>query len=201
MPATEPTNSTAAPLVFRLSATQSAGIACPPVPPPAIKTRGAFAALRGLSWFGLTCSLTVLRYSVEDPGSGEADDHARAAVADKREGHPGQRDGAHGRPDVEGRLDDEHRREPRRQATSHHRGSVQRDLEPREREEGAGPNHGHHPQEPQLLADEGEDHVGLRLGDGDVALSRPGPDTQKAACLYSDHGLYDLVSGTIRHSP
>src|SRR5215207_8934917 len=124
MPATEPTNSTAAPLVFRLSATQSAGIACPPVPPPAIKTRGALAALRGLSWFGRTCSLTVLRYAVEDPRSGEADDHARAAVADEREGHPGQRDGTQGRPDVEGSLDGEHRSKPRRQASSHHRGGV-----------------------------------------------------------------------------
>src|SRR3989337_867462 len=124
MPAAEPMNSTAAPLVFRLSATQSAGIACPPVPPPAIKTRGAFAAFRGLSWIGHTCSLTILRYAVEDPYGGEADDHARAAIADEREGHPGQRDGAHGRPDIEGRLDGEHRSEPRRQAASHHRGGV-----------------------------------------------------------------------------
>src|ERR671920_2634732 len=144
MPATEPTNSTVAPLVFRLSATQSAGIACPPVPPPAIKTRGAFAALRGLSWVGLTCSLTVLRYAVEDPCGGEADDHARAAVADKREGHPGQRDGTHGRPDVEGRLDGEYRGEARRQATSHHRGSVQRALEPHRRLSRERSKHGHH---------------------------------------------------------
>src|SRR5918994_1071160 len=201
MPATEPTNSTAAPLALRLSATQSAGIVCPPVPPPATKTRGASPVRRSLSRLGHTCSLTILRYTVEDTHGGETDDHARTAIADEREGHPGQRDGAHGRPDIEGHLDGEHRGEPCRQTTSHHRGSVQRDLEPCKREEGEGRDHGHHTQEPQLLPDEGEDHVGLCLGDGDASLPRPSPNTQEAASFDGDHGLYDLVPGALRDGP
>src|ERR687890_2502194 len=118
MPAEEPTNSTTAPPVRRLSATQSAGIACPPVPPPAIKTRGAslLAARPLLSGSDLTRSLAVLRDAVEDPDGEEADDHARAAVADEGERHSGQREGPHGRSDIETRLDGEHRGESRRQA-------------------------------------------------------------------------------------
>src|SRR5215210_3971391 len=110
-----------APPLRRLSATQSAGIACPPVPPPAIKTRGASlpAALGLLSGSDLTCSLAVLRDAGEDSDGDEADDHARAAVADEGERHPGQGDGAHGRPEVEARLYGEHRGEPRRQAPGH----------------------------------------------------------------------------------
>src|SRR5919199_4938124 len=130
IPEIEPTNSTAASRTRNSSATQSAGIACPPVPPPAIKTRDAScaAAPPGVARFGLTCFLTVLRYAVEDSHGGEADEHARAAVADKREGYPGQRNDAHRRPDVEGCLDDEHCRQARRQAPTHHRRGVQGDL-------------------------------------------------------------------------
>src|SRR5215217_3604134 len=168
MPTVEPINSTAAPRARRLSATQSAGIACPPVPPPAIKTRDVpCVAGRGFRRFGLTYSLTVLRYSVEDSHGDEADEHARATVADKREGYPGQWNGTHSRPDIEARLDGEHGGETRRHAPAHHRRGVQGDPEPREHEKPEGPDHGHHPHEAELLADEGEDHVRLHLRNGD----------------------------------
>src|SRR5918998_4682963 len=73
IPEVEPINSTWAPIERRLEATHSAGIACPPVPPPAIRTRGGLAAGPPLgSGFDLSGSLTVLRYSVEHPDGGEA---------------------------------------------------------------------------------------------------------------------------------
>src|SRR4051812_32684370 len=119
IPEVEPTNSMAA-RACSSSATQSAGIACPPVPPPAINTRNApRASGRGSAGFGLACSLTVLRYAVEDSPGGDADKLARAAVTDKRQRHPRQRNGAHGRPDIEARLDRKHRGQPRRQASAH----------------------------------------------------------------------------------
>src|SRR5215217_1958310 len=103
MPESEPTNSTTAPLSFKSAATHSAGIACPPVPPPAIRIRGL------LTWFDLSGSFTVLRYPVEDAHGGEAYQQARTTVAHKGERHPCERENHHGCPDVEGGLGDEHR--------------------------------------------------------------------------------------------
>src|SRR5215212_2691190 len=202
MPAVEPTNSTAAPRARKLSATQSAGIACPPVPPPAIKTRDApWVASRGFKRFGLTYSLTVLRYAVEDSHGDEADDSARAAVADKRERYPGQGHSAHGRPHVEGSLDGEHGGETRRYAPAHYRRGVQGDPEPREHEKREGYDYCYHPQKAELLADKGEDHVRLHFRNGDDLLSRPDPGPEEAARLYGDHGLHELVPGALRDAP
>src|SRR5215212_2067334 len=102
MPELEPTNSTTAPLFFKSAATQSAGIACPPVPPPAIR-------ILGLAWFDLSGSLTVLRYPVEDAHGGEAYQQTRTAVAHKGERHPCERENHHGGPDVEDGLYGDHR--------------------------------------------------------------------------------------------
>src|SRR5918999_5068550 len=125
MPACAPTNSTAAPLSPKLSATQSAGIACPPVPPPAITTRGLAAAR-----FGHSRSFTVLRYPVKDAHGGEAHQKARTPVAYKRQRHPGEREDDHGGAHVEDRLDGEHRGEARPHAPGHDRGRAHRDAEP-----------------------------------------------------------------------
>src|SRR5215207_1697984 len=116
MPASEPTNSTEAPISLKLSATQSAGIAWPPVPPPAIRIRGLPDAR-----FDLSGSFTVLRYSVEDAHGGEAGEEARTAVAYEGQRHPGEREDDHGGPDVEDRLNGEHRGQARRHAPRHDR--------------------------------------------------------------------------------
>src|SRR5215210_131420 len=98
MPDSEPTNSTTAPLSLNSAATHSAGIACPPVPPPAIRTRG-------IAWFDLSGSLTVLRYPVEDAHGGKAYQQARTTPAHEGERHPRERKDHHGGSDVEDGLD------------------------------------------------------------------------------------------------
>src|ERR671929_246943 len=101
MPELDPTNSTTAPLTFKSAATHSAGKACPPVPPPAIR-------ILGLAWFDLSGSLTVLRYPVEDTHGGEAYQQTRPTVAHEGERHPREREDHHGGPDVEDGLDGAH---------------------------------------------------------------------------------------------
>src|SRR5918998_5702151 len=159
MPLWDPTNSTMAPRSRKLSATHSAGIAWPPVPPPAIKIRGA--AVRESRTAGAGCDLsgsfTVLRYPVEDAHGGEAYEEARTAVADERQRYPGEREYDHGSPHVEDGLHREHRGEPGGHAAGHHRGGAEGDLESGQRDEPEGGDHEYHSQEPELLADQHED--------------------------------------------
>src|ERR687893_35202 len=140
MPLWDPTNSTMAPRSRKLSATHSAGIAWPPVPPPAIKIRGA--VVRGSRSAGAGCDLsgsfTVLRYPVEDAHGGEAYQEARTSVADERQRYTSEREDDHGRPHVEHRLHDEHGGEPRGDAAGHHRRGAKGNLYPRQRYEPEG---------------------------------------------------------------
>src|SRR5918999_668678 len=124
MPELDPTNSTMAPLAFKSAATHSAGIAWPPVPPPAIKIRGI------LAWFDLPGSFTVLRYPVEDAYGGEAYQQTRTTVANEGERHSREREDHHGGPYVEDGLDGEHRCKACRNAPRHDRGGVQGYLQP-----------------------------------------------------------------------
>src|SRR5215218_5809765 len=131
MPDFDPTNSTTAPLTFKSAATHSAGIACPSVPPPAIRTLG-------LAWFDLSGSLTVLRYPVEDTHGGEAYQQARTAVAHEGERHPRERENHHGGPDVEDGLDGEHGRQASRDAPRHDRRGVHGYSQPGQRDKSEG---------------------------------------------------------------
>src|SRR5215204_4528961 len=115
MPDSDPTNSTTAPLLFKSAATHSAGIACPPVPPPAIRIRGSSW------WLDLLGSFTFLRYAVEDTYAGEAYQQTRTTVAHEGERHPRERENHHGGPDVEHGLDGEHGRQACRDAPRHYR--------------------------------------------------------------------------------
>src|SRR5215203_2329044 len=103
MPELDPTNSTIAPLSVKSAATHSAGIACPPVPPPAIRIRGMF---------DLSGSFTVLRYPVEDAHGGESYQQTLTTVANERERHTCKWDNYHGCPYVKGGLCHEHYRQP-----------------------------------------------------------------------------------------
>src|SRR5215216_5281995 len=194
MPVLAPTNSTVAPRMLKLSATQSAGIACPPVPPPAI-------SIRGLGGFGLSRSFTVLRYPVQDAHGGEANQKTRAAVAYKRQRHPGEREDDHGGPHVEDRLYGEHRGQAGRHAPAHDGGCAERYPEPREGYEAEGGDHRDHPEEPQLPAYESEDHIRPQLRHGDPLGARPRAGPEETARLYGDHGLYHLVARAVGDGP
>src|ERR671917_2679753 len=153
MPELDPTNSTMAPLAFKSAATHSAGIACPPVPPPAIKIRGI------LAWFDLSGSFTVLRYPVEDAHGGEAYQQTRTSVAHERKRHPGERENHHCGPYVEDGLHGEHRRKACRNAPCHYGWGVQGNSQPGQRDKAEGRDDRDHPDEAELFPDQGEDHI------------------------------------------
>src|SRR5215211_2070077 len=146
MPELDPTNSSIAPLSFRSAATHSAGIACPPVPPPAIRIRGMF---------DLSGSFTVLRYPVEDAHGGEAYQQTRTTVANERERHTCERENDHGCPDVEGGLGDEHRRQTCGHAPRHHRRGVHGYPQPGQGDKTEGGDHDDHPDQAEFLSYQG----------------------------------------------
>src|SRR5215211_7564162 len=194
MPDFDPTNSTTAPLTFKSAATHSAGIACPPVPPPAIRTLG-------LAWFDLSGSLTVLRYPVEDTHGGEAYQQARTAVAHEGERHPRERENHHGGPDVEDCLHGEHRRQTCCGAPRHDRGGVHGYSQAGQRDKAESGDHGDHPDQAEFFPYKGEDHIRTELGDVWSLSARPGPRTEEAAGLYGHHRLDHLVAGAVRCGP
>src|SRR5215216_2799064 len=172
MPVLAPTNSTVAPRMLKLSATQSAGIACPPVPPPAM-------SIRGLAGPCLSRSFTVLRYPTQDAHGGEADQEARAAIAYEGQRHPGEREDDHSRPDVEDRLDGDHGGEARGQASGQDRRRAHRDSESGQYYEAEGGHYHHHAQEAEFLPDEREDHVRPEFRHEDATATRPGSGTEE----------------------
>src|SRR5215210_190733 len=194
MPDFEPTNSTTAPLLVKSAATHSAGIACPPVPPPAIR-------ILGLAWSDLSGSLTVLRYPVEDAHGGEAYQQTRSTVAHEGERHPGEREDHHGRPDVEGGLYGEHGRQARRDAPRHYRGGVHGYSEAGQRDKAESGDHGDHPDQAEFFPYKGEDHIRAELGDVWSLSARPGSRSEEASGFYGHHGLDHLVAGPVRCGP
>src|SRR5918993_1236303 len=189
MPELEPTNSTIAPLAFKSAATHSAGIACPPVPPPAIRIRGPLAR------FDLSGSLTVLRYPVEDAYGGEAYQQTRTTVAHEGERHPRERENHHGGPYVEDGLDGEHRCKARRNAPRHDRRGVQGYLQPGQRDKAEGGDNCDHPDQAKLFPDQGEDHIRTELGDVRSLSAGPCPRAEETPGFYGYHGLDYLVAG------
>src|SRR3712207_3176593 len=189
IPVCEPTNSTVAPLSLNLSATHSAGIACPPVPPPAIRIRGPADG-----GFDLSGSFTILRYPVEDAHGGETGQEARTAVAYERERHPGEREDDHCGSHVEDRLNGEHSCQASRHAPRHDRRGVEGYPEPGQRHEAEGGDHHNHTQEAEFLPDQGEDHVGPDLRHVGPFPACPRARAEETPGLYRDHGLDHLVT-------
>src|SRR5215218_4267022 len=194
MPDSDPTNSTTAPCFFKSAATHSAGIACPPVPPPAI-------SIRGFWWLDLSGSFTVLRYPVEDAHGGEAYQQTRTTIAHEGERHPRERENHHGGPDVEDGLDGQHRCEACSHATRHDRGGVHCYPQSGQRDKTESGDHGDHADQAKLFPYQGEDHIRTELGDIRPLPARPGPRAEEAAGFYGYHGLNYLVARTVRCGP
>src|SRR5690606_4222999 len=68
------------------------------------------------------------------------------------------------------------------------------DAEAGGEEEGEAAQNGDRPGQPELLADGGEDEVGLGIGD-EVGTSQAGPRPRQAAGAESEQPLSDLVAG------
>src|SRR5215218_9153359 len=181
MPEVDPTNSTTAPRSFNSAATHSAGIACPPVPPPAI------SILLSGAGFDLSGSFTVLRYPVEDAHGGEAYQQARPTVAHEGKCHAGEREDHHGGPDVEGGLDGQHRGQADRDTARQYRRRGESYPKPRKRDKPEGGDHGDHPDQAKFLPDQGEDHIRADLGHVGSLPARPRTRTEEPTGFDGDH--------------
>src|SRR5262245_30577089 len=136
-----PAKTTSAPRALSDSATASAGITCPAVPP---------AAIRHTGWRFDCCM--VDGDVKEDPDGGQHDDQTRPAVGDERERDPGQRREAEDGGEIDQRLPRDERRDARGEQLPERVAAPERDIEagPAEHDE-----RGHDrpaPDEPELLA-------------------------------------------------
>src|SRR5215217_3817064 len=194
MPDVEPTNSTTASLATSSAATHSAGMACPPVPPPAIRILGRWR-------FDLSRSFTVLRNPVQDTHGGEAYQEAGASVAHEGERHTGEGEDDHGGPHVEDGLHGQHRGKASGHAPGHHGWGVQGDFQPGQRDKPESGDHGDHPDQAQFLPDQGEDHISTDLWHVGSLSARARTGTEEPPGLYSHHCLDHLVAGAVRGRP
>ncbi len=135
----------------------------------------------------------------EDADADERDDEAGPAVGHERQRDSGQRREPQHSREVDRRLAADERGEPGGEPLSERILAVERDFQARPREEGVGQDDDGRADEAQLLADHGEDHVGVRLGqvvDLLHALAEPVPE--EAAGAEPDLRLHDLEAGARR---
>src|SRR5947209_10759308 len=173
-----PANSTSAPLARSASATASAGTTWPAVPPAAISTRGALIGTAAAvdrpqrRAHALARVRRIRRDREQETHRAEQHHQVRVAVRHERERHAGERRHAHDREEVERRLA-EH--ECGQAGGEQLRVAVARELRyaeagvgdhPVERGEGADA------EDAELLADDREDHVGVRLRQVEGLLHR-----------------------------
>src|SRR2546421_3043660 len=186
----DPANVTSTPRARSASATASDGATCPTVPPAAIRHRSCL------------CSSMTTGDVKEDADRQERDDEARASVRDERQRNPGQRGEPEHGCEVDRGLAADEGGDPHREPLSE--GVLARDREP-QAGVGEGRVPGHHEgcsDEPELLADHGEDHVRVRLGEV-VDLVDPLPEAaaEDAAGADADLRLHVLEPGAERVLP
>src|SRR5262249_12207453 len=155
-----PANVTWTPLRASASATASDGSTWPAVPPAAMRHRSS------------RCSCIRAGDVKEDADGQQRDNERRTAVGDEREWDPGQRREAENGREVDDRLAADERDEPRPETLAERVLARQSDPQPSVGEDGDRRDHPGHADETELLADDGEDHVRVRLGQV-VDLSDP----------------------------
>src|SRR6185436_3062247 len=185
----DPANVTRAPRFRSASPIASAGRTCPAVPPAAIRNA--------------LCSRSCIARDVkEDPDAGERDHEARAAVRDKRQRNPGQRREPHHRSEVDRRLAADERGQAGREPLAEGVLALQRDLQAEVGEGAVGGDHGGRADEAKLLADDGEDHVRVRLREVVHLLNALAEaHAEDPAGAEPDHRLHGLEAGPLRVLP
>src|SRR6266498_5823247 len=147
----DPAKVTWTPRLRSSSPTASAGSTCPAVPPAAIRH--------------LTCRSSATSRDVKEDSDGdELDNETRAAVGHEREWNSGQRREAEDGGEVDPGLTADERGQARGEPLAERITALERRLQAGPREEDVGEEHGGGSDEAELLADDGEDHVGVRLG-------------------------------------
>src|SRR6266852_4229830 len=164
----------------------------PPVPPPAIINTP-------LSPMSESPLARLLRKIEKQADRDEARDQRRSAVAHQRQrqslgGHEAKRDA-----DVDERLDRDHHGEPERGVEIEALLAESRDPEAAPNQKGKGRNHGDRADESQLLADNRENEVGVRLGKEEEFLpSVADAQPMQAAGTDRDERLHGLESLPLR---
>jgi hypothetical protein len=114
------------------------------------------------------------------PRPREHDHHRRAAVGDERQREPLRRQAAEDDADVERALEDDQHGRPEREQARERIGMARRDPEPARADDDEERHHDARAHEPELLADDREDEVGVRAGRKNIFCSlwpSPTPDT------------------------
>src|SRR3954449_6082149 len=185
----DPANVTWTPRLRNSSATASAGSTCPAVPP---------AAIRHLSCL----SSATPRDVKEDADRNELDHDAGPSLRDERQRNSRQRSEAEHGGEVDRRLAAHERRQPRSQTLAERIAAFECGLEPCPREEDVREDQRRGPEQPELLADDGEDHVGVRLGqEMDLLHALPQPVADEMTGPEADLRLHDLEAGSLRVLP
>jgi hypothetical protein len=138
----------------------------------------------------------------EDADGQEGDNQARAAVRDERKGNTGQRSQSEHGCEIDHGLPRHERDEPSRQPLPEGIGARERDPETGIGKGGIGGDHGGHSQKAELLADDREDHVRVRLREVvDLRHSVTQADAEDAAGSHSDQRLHGLEACALRILP
>src|SRR6185436_19309278 len=184
----DPANVTWTPRARSASATASAGSTCPAVPPAAIRHR--------------SCDSSIRRHIQEDADRRQLDDQVRAAVGDERQRDPGERRESQNGHEIDRRLTADERDETGREVLSEGVPARQRDAESGPREERVGEDHAGRADEPELLADDRQDHVRVRFREVvDLLDSLAEPFAEQPARAEPDLRLHDLEAAPLRVVP
>src|SRR5262249_24359682 len=147
----DPANVTWTPRLRSSSAIASAGSTWPAVPPAAIRH--------------LNCrSSATARDVKEDADRDECHHETRPAVRDERKRDPGQRRQPEDRGEIDRGLAADERGDTWGEPLAERVAALESGLEAGPREEHVGEDQRHRTDEPELLADDREDHVGVRFG-------------------------------------
>src|SRR5437773_2364549 len=157
-------------------ATASAGYRCPPVPPPAIKS------LITASIVSQCRTRAVAGDAEQDPHGRESGRQGGAAVAEERKRHARDRQGVGDRGHVQQRLEGDPGRDRGRESHAEAIRGPQRRPVAAHSENQESEHHQRRADEAGLLADDGEDEVGVRLRQPPVLLDRvPDADAEEPA--------------------
>jgi hypothetical protein len=190
MRAGDPANVTRAPRATSASATASAGSTCPAVPPAAIRHAGADR-----------CGI-VARDVKEDAHRRKRDHEARAAGGDERQRDTRQRSKPEDGREIDQRLAADERRQPGRQQLAERVSAREGHAEAGIAERGKRADHGDRSDEAELLADDGEDHVRVRLGEvEELEHALAEADSEDPAGAHPDHRLDRLEARPLCIAP
>src|SRR4249920_3040860 len=185
----DPANVTVTPRSRSASATARAGRTCPAVPPAAITHRRLD-------------DLAIDGDVKENAHAGEEDHEARAAVGDEGERDPGERRDAERGGEVDRSLPAHESGDACREQLPEPVPAAQRDPEARDRERGEGGDDEGRTDEAELLSDDREDHVGVRLREvRDLPDPLAEARSREASRADADRRLHDLEPGALSVAP